>query len=387
MKRLPHLISLLAAFSLLAACGGSKETHAKTEPATVENKRPESDLTRITFTDDAVRRTGIETAVLGMREVANERLFTGVVTPAPGASSLVAAPFDGIVTAPKGGLLVPGARVQAGAPVLQLHGVAAQTAGVSPDQAIRVRRLELDNARARLKRTLDLVAAEGASEEDAERARAEVAQAEAAFASVRTQISMDAGANDQGAAVTAPITGLLGDYAVGLGQMVRAGDPLFRVTALENALIRVPVFSSDLEKIADKAPAKILRLGSRAPLTGAVRIDGPPTATTSTSSVDLYFLTEASDIDLRPGERVGVAIAMGETTPRLAAPLSAIFTDIHGGAWVYEAIDAATFARRRVIVDYIAEDVAVLSEGPPAGTKVVTAGVAELAGSEFGVGK
>ena len=385
MKHRFSLVCAVLAVILLQACGGSNDRRAKAEPAKVENKRPEAELTRITFTDDAVRRIGVEIGEIERRSVVEERLFTGVITPAPGTSSLVVAPFDGVVIATDDGLPTPGVRLERGAPVLMLRGVAAQMAGVSPDQAIRVRRVERENARARLKRTLDLIAVEGASEEDAERARAEVAQAEAAYESVRTQIDLVDGG--QGTPIAAPIAGLLGDYIVGVGQMVRAGDPLFRVTSLDAPLIRVPVFSSDLEKISRDASARISRLGSQTPLTTAARIEGPPTATMATASIDVYFLAEEPRVDLRPGERVGVAMSFGKATPRPTAPLSSIFTDIYGGVWVYEAEDANTYTRRRVMVDYLTDDLAVLAKGPPAGTRVVTAGVAELAGSEFGVGK
>ena len=66
-------------------------------------------------------------------------------------------------------------------------------------------------------------------------------------------------------------------------------------------------------------------------------------------------------------------------------PLAAIWRDIHGGEWVYQNIAPQTYARRRVTIARTAGDFAVLASGPPAGTIVATVGVADLAGTEFGV--
>jgi len=66
---------------------------------------------------------------------------------------------------------------------------------------------------------------------------------------------------------------------------------------------------------------------------------------------------------------------------------SAVVFDIHGGAWVYEKTADRTYTRRRVVVRYVTEGVAVLESGPAAGTKVVTAGAAELFGAETGYSK
>jgi hypothetical protein len=64
-----------------------------------------------------------------------------------------------------------------------------------------------------------------------------------------------------------------------------------------------------------------------------------------------------------------------------------VFHDIYGGQWVYEQVADRTYARRRVEVGWIDDGWAALRRGPDAGSRVVTAGVAELAGTEFGFAK
>ena len=60
---------------------------------------------------------------------------------------------------------------------------------------------------------------------------------------------------------------------------------------------------------------------------------------------------------------------------------------MYGGAWVYLNVEGHVYRRQRVELRHVLGDVAVLARGPGVGGKVVSAGVAELFGTEFGVGK
>jgi len=71
---------------------------------------------------------------------------------------------------------------------------------------------------------------------------------------------------------------------------------------------------------------------------------------------------------------------------RKVVPYAAVLYDAHGDTWVYTNPEPLVFVRHRIMVDYINGDQAVLSEGPPAGTVVVTVGGAELFGAEFEIG-
>src|SRR6266581_2617264 len=68
---------------------------------------------------------------------------------------------------------------------------------------------------------------------------------------------------------------------------------------------------------------------------------------------------------------------------RKVVPYSALIYDLHGDTWVYTNPEPLTFVRAYVSVDYIDGDLAVLSNGPPSGTEVVTIGAPELYGAEF----
>jgi hypothetical protein len=77
----------------------------------------------------------------------------------------------------------------------------------------------------------------------------------------------------------------------------------------------------------------------------------------------------------------------GGETVRKVVDYSALVYEPKGDTVVYTNPEPLVFVRQPVKVDSIDGDLAVLADGPPAGTAVVTVGTAELLGMEFGVGK
>jgi hypothetical protein len=71
----------------------------------------------------------------------------------------------------------------------------------------------------------------------------------------------------------------------------------------------------------------------------------------------------------------------------MVLPYAAILYGLNGETWAYTSPDTLTFVRSPITVDYIEGDNVVLVDGPPVGTDVVTVGVAELFGTDTGIGK
>ncbi|MCV0403335.1 MAG: hypothetical protein K5924_06450 [Chloroflexi bacterium] len=69
-----------------------------------------------------------------------------------------------------------------------------------------------------------------------------------------------------------------------------------------------------------------------------------------------------------------------------SVPYGAIFYGTDGETWVYISPEPLVFMREPVVVDRIEDGVALLTNGPPEGTAVATVGVAELFGTEIGMG-
>ncbi len=72
---------------------------------------------------------------------------------------------------------------------------------------------------------------------------------------------------------------------------------------------------------------------------------------------------------------------------RLVIPYGAVLYDLNGGTWAYTSPEPRVYVRQPITVEYIEDDMVVLTDGPPLGTAVVTVGAAELYGADTGVGK
>ena len=72
---------------------------------------------------------------------------------------------------------------------------------------------------------------------------------------------------------------------------------------------------------------------------------------------------------------------------RKVIPYAAVVYGLKGETWAYTNPEPLTFVRQSITVDYIEGDKVVLVDGPASGTAVVTVGVAELYGTDTGIGK
>jgi hypothetical protein len=68
---------------------------------------------------------------------------------------------------------------------------------------------------------------------------------------------------------------------------------------------------------------------------------------------------------------------------RRVVSAAAVVHDPQGNAWIFKNPNPLVFVRERISVDRIEGGLAILSDGPPVGTAVVTAGAAQLFSDEF----
>lgn len=69
-----------------------------------------------------------------------------------------------------------------------------------------------------------------------------------------------------------------------------------------------------------------------------------------------------------------------------AIPYASVIYTEDGGTWAYTSPKPLTFVRAAINIARVEGDVAMLTKGPPVGTKVVTTGAGEVYGTEFEVG-
>jgi hypothetical protein len=99
-------------------------------------------------------------------------------------------------------------------------------------------------------------------------------------------------------------------------------------------------------------------------------------------SEDLQRVTFTEEGARRVGLETGEVSRNGK---RLVAPYAALLYDPEGKTYVYTNPKPLEYLRAPVEVDRIEGDRVLLTDGPPAGTKVVTVGVTEVYGTELEV--
>jgi cobalt-zinc-cadmium efflux system membrane fusion protein len=357
-------------------CGGGAQPKA-TPPAKVSGTTKEADLGSITLTAKAAERLGLRTTPVARRQVARARTVGGEIVVPSGQSVAVTAPVAGTVV-PPGGAIPP-----AGAVIKRRQVIVRLVPLPSPAdlQSVQVR---LEAARKRVQRAEQLLKDGAGSQRAYDDAAAELALAESQTAAVRTR-----GGGAGALAIESPQAGVLRNVLVGAGQSVASGAPLFQVDAVTTQWVRVPVYVGDLGSVERDKPILVQGLAGGAQPAGrpAQPVAAPSSANPEVATTDLYYQIDNADGAFRPGQKVGVSLPLQGGEESLVVPWSAVVHDIHGGTWVYEDRGAHVYARRRVEVHHVVGGDAVLARGPPPGAPVVTTGVAELYGTEFGSGK
>jgi len=217
---------------------------------------------------------------------------------------------------------------------------------VAADGRILQTQVQMDAARIAVERAQKMLGAEAGSVRAVDEARTTLGLAEAAMTTARAQRD------------------LLGGV---VGQSSRKWA-------------RVAIYSGESAVLAAQADAQIGKVAAKP-------ISGPLTANALVNTIDWYYELPA-DTQYRAGERVVVEIPTDDSRQEsLVIPFKAVLHDIHGGQWVYAQTGEHTYTRKRVQVARLFQGDAVLASGPPAGTKIVTDGSAELFGTEFMTGK
>jgi RND family efflux transporter MFP subunit len=340
---------------------------------------------------------------LERKTLERKRLFAGEVMVIPGRGVKVDAPLTGILTRPDEAALKAGMQVTKGAPLFVLQPLVGPEARltlalalVDADGQISVKEVQLKSAKIALTRAEELVKQDAGSKKAVDEAQAHYNATEAELAAARTRKThLEEAQKNLGTtaavpvAITAPSEGYVRALHALPGLVVTAGAPLLEIADTREVWLRVAVYAGDLDQLVTEAEAGMVPL--TAPDGGiecrAERVYGPPSADALAATVDLYYRFTNSEGQLRPGQRVGVMIRLRERDDTLVVPEAAAIHDIHGNVWVYTKQAEHTFVRRRVELLYVHKGQAVLANGPPPGTLIVTDGAAELYGTELGFAK
>jgi hypothetical protein len=342
MNRLyPNHKLLLSALVLVT--GNLLAAEATAPPAKIENPVKESDLTQVVLAPEAAKRLGIVTTKLEKRPLTRMRLFGGEIT-LPALNGSGRGNKQSVYTilpslAPAELVRLAQSQIDADGQVEQAK-VQVQAAQIALSRAEQMRRDKVGTQR---------------SVDDA---RVQLGLAEANLKTAHERRDL-------------------------------LGPALLDVNNRSTFWVRVPIYVDDVPGLNTTAHAQVGELtnSSENATRPAVPVTAPPSANPAAATVDLFYEVKNSDGALRPGQRVGVSIPLRNEDQNLVIPWSALVYDVNGGSWIYQALQANVYQRRRVQVLRVVEDRAAVTGDIVAGIEVVTTGVAELFGTEFGVGK
>ncbi len=378
---------------------------AKPAPAAKVEKLPgEGDLTTVHLTEAAEASLRVATAKVERKAVPRSRTYGGEVVIPAGGSITVSAPLSGIVLAPLNGpILAAGAEVKRGREVFRLQPLlspesratmanslvdaqgqvdqadkAMAQAKVLMERAERLRRDQLGSSGA-------LIDAQSAADIATSAWKAATARRDALDRTIR---GLEGGSLDA-LPILAEADGSIKGVHVLPGQAVAAGAILFDMESLGRVWVRVPVYVGDRRTLDLAAEAHVgdLAGGPNQASKLAKPVAAPPSGDPLATTVHLFYEVDNADHAIWPGQRVGVTIPMVGEAEALVVPWSAVLFDYQGGTWVYVKLADRVYSRRRVRLERQSGGEAILRDGPKPGTEVVTDGVAELFGSEFGGAK
>ncbi len=416
-------VQMLVWMMLISAGSGCQRSQpaavkAAVSPAKTTHPVAESGLNTIELTEEAVKRLGLLTAVAETRTMVRTRPYGADVVLPTGSTVIVSAPLAGTLKPADGpGLFQVGQRIQEGAPLLKLLPLLSPERSVlTPAERIRMAEaksalaqsqidaegqvqqasVQMEAAQVALARAEKLLKDMAGSARVVDEAKAQLQLTEKAYAAAKTRkqqidsVTFDEAAGTlESIPIPSPLTGFIRTTLVRPGEMVAAGAPLFEVMQDDVLWVKVPVYVGELDELDPAQSARLTLLSGRQSETDLIVKPAalPPTAVPQAAAVDLYFELPNPDRKYQPGQKISAHLTVKGEAQQVAIPWSAVYHDIYGGQWVYEQTSDRHFVRRRVEIGWIDGEWAAVTRGLQAGVKVVTAGVAEIAGTEFGFAK
>jgi hypothetical protein len=141
-------------------------------------------------------------------------------------------------------------------------------------------------------------------------------------------------------------------------------------------------------KVAAGVVAVLLLAGCEKAATVESDGGGPAVVEEPAAGTEVARVTLTEDAAARIDvQTMQVRARSGHKGGELQIPYAAVLYDPDGQTWTYTNPEPLVFLRAPIDVVRIDRSRAVLSKGPPPGTKVVTVGAAELLGAEYEVGE
>jgi RND family efflux transporter MFP subunit len=179
-------------------------------------------------------------------------------------------------------------------------------------------------------------------------AKKDVQEAEARFKSAESnrkllrQLSSNSNGNSKLVNLTAPISGIVGNFNFAIGAVINAGETLFAITDLSKVYVEAQIYAKDENTIA-KAQ-EIFAVGTNNPnLKGKLKLISKAQTVNDANQTQKYvFELLASNGAFKIGENVTVKVSSASATRKLVIPNTAI-TEVNGKQAVFVKESAETY--------------------------------------------
>lgn len=396
--RRPFIWAIIVVLAAATGCSGHADKPKAIAPVAMSNPVKEATLNTLTLTEDAVKRLGIVTIQVGEGNTANGRVYSGEIMTVPGQTVTITAPVAGtLLGTARGNGLQAGQTVQKGQPIYRLMILPSEKDLLSAREDIAQKEVQFEVVTQKVDRAKKLLEEKAGSLRAVQEAEAELAGIRATLNVARARLELLKGNASAGLAnnlstldIEAPVSGRVQRVFSAPAQVVAAAAPIAEIAYTDALWVRVPVYAGDVNRINKTSAASVQLLsdfGGEAKTVTARSIQGPQTADPLNTSVDLYYEISNTGNNFRPGERVSVNIPYTGNSKGIIIPYAAVVYDIHGNTWVYEQTAPRVFVRKRVELERVVKQEAMIKRGLTGGENIVITGTAELFGTEFGGGK
>lgn len=198
-------------------------------------------------------------------------------------------------------------------------------------------------------------------------AEAQVAAAKAHYESSEAQVSY--------AEVRSPMTGVVSDRPLNVGEMASAGSALISIVDLSRVVARASIPVQEASLLSVGKPATIS--------TGALRVPGKvmvvsPAVDPNTTTVQVWVEAENSGEHLKLGSTVEISMDAGDIPNAIVVPVAALLSSEDGGEKVMVAGSDGRAHEKAVKVGVRSGDDVQILSGVSAGDQAITQGALGL---------
>lgn len=198
-------------------------------------------------------------------------------------------------------------------------------------------------------------------------AAAQVQSAQAHLAAQETQVAYSR--------VVSPISGVIADRPVNVGEMANPGSPLMTIVDISRVIARVDVSQAEAFAVKVGQTATLTQPDSKEGVEGKVTVVSPA-ADPNTTTVQVWILADNSGERLKPGTAIHADIATEVVKAATVVPAAAILPGEEGGTAVL-TVSPDSVAHKRAVTLGIRQgnQVQILSGANPGEEVVVTGGL------------